>query len=240
MIKTYKETLNIGEYGEYFFDYDESEYIADIISYIADVQIDIYDWELWEWAGDNGSYIEDAILQGFYNIDPRTFDLMDLFKAGQYLYISNNLYDNLDDIIAYVVLDEVQDEFINKQRLVEVIQDTCYNVDNNDSIEHYIDVVRDTMQDYPMLEIHLLTGTAWTESIVVEGTEEDDLLELIDSYYLENGDLPVPMYTLEDLLQGQYFKTEHQQWDYIDGLDMLPINGGEFYIYGIDHIEGVI
>ena len=240
MIKTYKNTLNIGEYGEYFFDYDESEYIADIISYIADAKIDIYDWELWEWAKDNKSYIEDAIAQGFYSIDAGSFDLMDLFRAGQYEYITSDLYDNLDDIIAYAVLDEVQDEFINKQRLVEVIQDTCYNVDNNDTIEHYIDVVRDTMQDYPMLEIHLSTGTAWTESIVVEGTPDDDLLELIDNYYLEHGDLPVPMYTLEDLLQGQFFKSEHQQWDYIDSLEMLPINGGEFFIDGIDSVEEVI
>ena len=240
MIKTYKDALNIGEYGEYFFDYDETEYIADIISYIADAKIDIYDYDLWAWAKDNNEWIDDAILNGFYIVEHDNFDLIKLFQAGQYLHITDNLYDNLDDIIAYAVLDEVQDEFINKQRLVEVIQDTCYNVDNNDTIEHYIDIVRDTMQDYPMLEIHLSTGTAWTESIVVEGTEQDDLLQLIDSYYLENGDLPVPMYTLEDLLQGQYFKTEHQQWDYIDSLEMLPINGGEFFIDGIDSVEEVI
>ena len=91
-----------------------------------------------------------------------------------------------------------------------------------------------------MLKIHLLTGLAWTKYILVEGTEQDDLLELIDRYYLEHGNLPVPMYTLDDLIEGKKFKTQEDEWEYLDYLEVLPINGGEFYIDGIDHIEEVI
>ena len=240
MIKTYKDTLNIGEYGEQFIDYDTSEYIGDVITYIADANVDIYNYDLWNWAKDNQEWIEEAILQGLYNIDSRNFDLMRLFMAGQYIQITDSLYENLDDSIAYAVLEGLEDEFVNKKRLIEVIGDACIDIDNNNTIEHYIDIVRDEMEEYPMLEIHLLTGLAWTKSILVEGTPYDDIGALIDDYYLEHGDLPVPMYELEDLIEGKIFKTQEDEWEYLDYLGVLPINGGEYYIDGISRIEEVI
>lgn len=240
MIKTYKDTLNIGEYGEQFTDYDTSEYIGDVITYIADSSVDIYNYDLWEWAKNNECWIEEAIAEGLYPIDSRDFDLMRLFMAGQYIQITDNLYEHLDDSIAYSVLENLEDEFINKKRLIEVIGNTCINIDNNNTIEHYIDIVKDEMEDYPMLKIHFHTGIAWTNYILVEGTSQDDLLELIDEYYLEHGDLPVPMYTLDELLEGESFKTQEEQWEYLENLEILPINGGEYYIEGISHVEEVI
>lgn len=240
MIKEYKDNLNIGEYGEDFLDYDENDYIGDVITNIADSNIDIYNYDLWEWAKNNEEWIEEAIAEGLYSIDSRSFDLMRLFMAGQYMEITADLYEKLDDIIAYVVLEELEDEFINIKRLVEVIEDTCIDIDNNRTVEYYIDIVRETMEDYPMLEIHLLTGTAWTQSILVEGTKQDDILYLIDEYYLEHDDLPVPMYTLDDLIEGKKFKTQEDEWQYLDSLGVIPINGGEFYIDGIAHVEEVI
>ena len=85
-----------------------------------------------------------------------------------------------------------------------------------------------------------MTGTAWTESILVEGTEDDDLLELINEYYLETGDLPVPMYTLDEVIKGRTFRNQEEEWEYIDSLGLLSINGGEYYIDGISHVEEVI
>lgn len=240
MIKTYKDTLNIGEHGAEFLDYDTSEYISDVINYIADSKVDIYNYDLWEWAKDNGEWIEGVIAEGLYPIDSGDFDLMRLFMGSQYLQISSELYKNLDDILTYVLLENLEDDYINTKRLIEVTEDICCNVDNNRSVEYYIDMVRDEMEEYPMLEIHLSTGTAWTESILVEGYPDDDILELIDSYYLEHGDLPVPLFTREDLLEGKSFRTQEQEWDYLDSLEMLPINGGEFYIEGIAHVEEVI
>ena len=240
IIKEYKDGLNIGEYGEEFLNYDFSHYISDVISFIADGSIDVYDDDLWKWARVNHDWIELAIDHGYYVIDSKNFDLMDLFRAGQYVAIMDDIYSHIDNIIANAVLEEVQDEFVNKKRLVEVIEDVCFNVDTDTTIEYYIEEVRDEMQGYPMLEIYLMTGTAWTESILVEGTEDDDLLELIDEYYLEHGDLPVPMYTLDEILKDRTFRTQEEEWDYIDDQGLLPINGGEYYIDGIAYIEEVI
>lgn len=73
------------------------------------------------------------------------------------------------------------------------------------------------------MTIHLLTGTAWTQPITVEGDERSDLLGLLDEYYSEHKDLPVAIYKTEEL-------TEEELETYI------PINGGEFWIEGISHV----
>jgi len=74
------------------------------------------------------------------------------------------------------------------------------------------------------MRINLLTGTAWTKSIIVDGDEKSDILQLIDDYYEEHKDLPVAMYTMDQL-------DEDELNTYI------PINGGEFWIEGIASID---
>ena len=240
IIKDYKDGLNLGEYGEDFLNYNIDHYIADIIHFVADGNIDIYNDDLWKWARVNHDWIELAIDHGYYVIDSKDFNLMGLFQAGQYVAIMDDIYSHIDDIIANAVLEEVKDDFINKERLVEVIEDVCFDVDTDATIEYYIEEVRDEMQHYPMLEIYFITGTPWTESILVEGTENDDLLQLIEEYYFDNGDLPVPMYTLDEVIKGRTFRNQEEEWDYIDSLGLLSINGGEYYIDGIAYIEEVI
>lgn len=90
-----------------------------------------------------------------------------------------------------------------------------------------------------MLRIYLKTGTAFLKFIEVEGSIQDDLVQLIDDYYLEHRSLPVPMYTFSDLLE--MFSYEDYSVD-DNGLsialdNMLPINGGEYYIDGVSHLE---
>ena len=64
-----------------------------------------------------------------------------------------------------------------------------------------------------MLKINLLTGTAFTVAIKVEGDINSDLIRLLDEYYYEHGTLPVGMY--------------------------IPINGGEYWIEGVSSVEEV-
>ena len=89
-----------------------------------------------------------------------------------------------------------------------------------------------------MLRIHLNTGTAWTKSIEVDGSLQDDLLQLIGNYYEEKGELPVATYTMEELCEMLCEMYDEQ--DLNEVLDeMLPINGGEFWIVGISHVEEI-
>ena len=85
-----------------------------------------------------------------------------------------------------------------------------------------------------MIRIHLQTGTAWTKSIEVDGSLQDDLIQLIDDYYEENGDLPVKLFTMEELMEI-YDKDKLDE----ELEQMIPINGGEFWIDGVSHVEEV-
>lgn len=74
------------------------------------------------------------------------------------------------------------------------------------------------------LKIHLLTGTMWTKIIEAEGDEHSDLVQILDDYYYKHKTLPVAMYETNDL-------SEEDLETYI------PINGREWWIEGISHIE---
>lgn len=85
-----------------------------------------------------------------------------------------------------------------------------------------------------MIRIHLQTGTAWTKAIEVDGSLQDDLVQLIDGYYEENGDLPVKLFTMEELME---IYDEDEIDDELE--NMIPINGGEFWIDGVSHVEEI-
>ena len=85
-----------------------------------------------------------------------------------------------------------------------------------------------------MIRIHLQTGTAWTKPIEVEGSLQDDLIQLIDDYYEENGDLPVKLFTMEELME---IYDEDELDEELE--QMIPINGGEFWIDGVSHVEEI-
>jgi hypothetical protein len=86
-----------------------------------------------------------------------------------------------------------------------------------------------------MLRIHLQTGLMWTKSIEVEGHMGSDLVQLLDDYYNEYGDLPVQLYTLREL--EEVYDDEDELNIILD--EMIPINGGEYWINGIEYVEEI-
>lgn len=82
-----------------------------------------------------------------------------------------------------------------------------------------------------MLKIHFNTGVHQPNTITVEGTLKDDIMEIIDIYVQENKET-FRIYTYEQAfaiyedfpLFNQYF---------------IPINGGEYYIDSINYIEEI-
>lgn len=85
-----------------------------------------------------------------------------------------------------------------------------------------------------MLTIGLKTGLAWAAEIKVEGDEHSDILQLIDDYYDEHKDLPVALYSYENIIEfakeaGEPIDTYLEQY--------VPINGGQYYILGIEYVN---
>jgi predicted transcriptional regulator len=132
--KELMEQLETGDYGDQFTNYSDG-YIGDIISEIADRNIDIYYSDLWDWAKNNYEWCEEAIAQGLYEVtSSREFDIHELFQAGQYEQYTHDLYENLDDSIKYFIYHNLELEEINEE-LQDFIDDLCDDVDNNKKIE---------------------------------------------------------------------------------------------------------
>ena len=126
-----------------FGDYSKG-YICDIITEVCDNNVDIYNSDLWDWAKDNEYYIEQAINE--FGIDSNNFDLMGLFREGQYIYYQETCYNNLDDIIEYLILSNLDVEEIS-----DAVYDEILNIsgkeDNNARIEDYIEEIEELIEE---------------------------------------------------------------------------------------------
>lgn len=126
-----------------FGDYSNG-YICDIITEVCDNNVDIYNSDLWDWAKDNEYYIEQAINE--FGIDSSNFDLIGLFRQGQYFYYEETCYNNLDDIIEYLILSNLDVEEIS-----DAVYDEILNIsgkkDNNARIENYIEEIEDLIEE---------------------------------------------------------------------------------------------
>lgn len=142
-IKELENKYELDEILYCFADYSNG-YICDIITEVCDNNVDIYNNDLWEWAKDNEYYIEQAINE--FGIDSNNFDLMQLFRQGQYYYYQEICYKNLDDIIEYLILSNLDVEEIN-----DTIYDEILNIsgkeDNNARIEDYIEEIEDLINE---------------------------------------------------------------------------------------------
>lgn len=142
-IEELKKNLFIGDLGEYFRDYDNG-YICDIISEIADNNIDIYYHDLFIWAADNYSIIEEA------NEEFGTpTDITKQIQQGQYLYNERDLYNNLEDIIKFYIYDYIEKNLDIKElseEQIEEIENEIDFTDNNEQLENIIEKINEILK----------------------------------------------------------------------------------------------
>ena len=128
----------------------DSGYITDDISEIADNNVDIYHSDLFDWARDNWSYIDDA-CQEFGMPDSKDSRIViKLIQQGQYLANEQEIYDNLDSVLLYYCYNYVLDtlgikEITDEQK--EAIKEKCTDVDNNDKLEDYNDFLDELFEN---------------------------------------------------------------------------------------------
>lgn len=134
-IEDLKENLFLGDLGEYFEDYD-CGYICDIITEIADNNVDLYTADLLEWVPDNYSYIEEANIElGTPN------DFLKQIQQGQYYYYERNLYDNLEDILKNYMYNYIE-KYLDIEEITEEQREKLLDwdfTDNNKSLGNLIE-----------------------------------------------------------------------------------------------------
>ena len=124
-IEDLKNDLFLGELGEQITQYDNG-YISDIITEIADSNVDIYNNDLMEWAKGNTNYIEDAMREfGTPEDENGHPDFMRIIMQGQYYMYEQDLYNNIEDILKCWAYSYIEDNY-NLTELTE---------EQNDEIE---------------------------------------------------------------------------------------------------------
>lgn len=134
-IEDLKKGLYFGDLGDYFRDYNNG-YICDIITEIADNNIDIYNSDLMDWAKGNTSYIEEALEEfGTPTNNRGQADFMRIIQQGQYLCNEQDLYNNLEDSLKFFMYDYIEKELKIKE-LTEEQNDNLLDWDFSDNNEH--------------------------------------------------------------------------------------------------------
>lgn len=141
-IEDLKKELYTGDLGEYFVDYDNG-YICDIITEIADNNIDIYYYDLFEWAKNNFSYITEA------NEEMGTpTDIIKQIQQGQYYANERNLYENLEESLQFFMYDYIE-KYLNIKEITEEQNENLLDwdfSDNNEKLENLIDHINEILK----------------------------------------------------------------------------------------------
>ena len=92
------------ECEDYFTNYVRNqEDICDIISQFADNRVDLYNYDLKQWAMSHVDALEDVIDEGLY--DPsHNYDFFKHIQAAQYMAIENEINESLKDIVHYLAV----------------------------------------------------------------------------------------------------------------------------------------
>ena len=140
-IKDLKNELNLGDYGEDITNYS-SGYVSDIINEIVENYIDIYTYDLFEWAKGNTYYIDRAVDEL-----GRPDTIEDEIRQGQYIAYQEDLYNNIEDILKYWAYDYIENKY-NITELTEEQNDEInfYNYTNVDRLEEIKRMIEDIFE----------------------------------------------------------------------------------------------
>lgn len=146
-IEDLKRDLYIGDLGEEIANYNDG-YICDVITEIADNNIDIYFNDLFDWAKGNISYIEEALDEFGTPQYNGKVDFMKIIQQGQYCMFKQDLYNCLEDIIKFFVFDYIEKQLeiieITEEQLEELESEIDFE-DNNEQLENIIDKINEIL-----------------------------------------------------------------------------------------------
>lgn len=135
-----KNNLN-NTYCDNICNYSEG-YICDIITEIANNNVDIYYNDLFEWCKGNFSYVNDWIEEcGSSN------DIIKDIQGGQYKQISEEIYENLEDMMLLFAYDYMfnNDITLSDEQLEELESDISI-MDHNNTLDEIIDAINERLE----------------------------------------------------------------------------------------------
>ena len=142
-----KECIKTFEsYEDYITEYyNYQNNIDDIIHDIADNNVDIYNYDLLEWAKGNYDYIEDYVKE--FGIDSSSFDFIGIIRGGQYLYIEQTLYNNKSNMLEYLAYYILDDKGITEIEEDTATKISMINFDNIETIDELEDEISEILEE---------------------------------------------------------------------------------------------
>lgn len=141
-IEELKKDLFLGDFGDQFEAYN-SGYIGDIITEIADSNVDIYNNDLLNWLKENYDIVEEA-----NQMMGTPAGIITQCQQGQYYQYEQDLYNNLVDIITNRIYQYIEEELNIHELTDEQINEISYlNLDdNNKRLEDLFEEVKEILQ----------------------------------------------------------------------------------------------
>ena len=140
-IKERKEEVkkNLSDtYCDCICDYNDG-YICDVIAEISDNHVDIYYSDLFEWCKGNFDYVNDWIAEC-----GSSGDIIKDIQGGQYKQISDELYENMEEMLLLFAYDYIfTNEIILNDEQLEELEKYISDLDNNDQLEDIISYIED-------------------------------------------------------------------------------------------------
>lgn len=144
-IEDLKKDLYLGDFGKDFWDYD-SGYICDIITQIADSNVDIYTTHLLNWLVENYSIVEEANQELGV---PEDGSIITQVQQGQYYAYEQDIYENLEDILKWFAYKYIQDVLeineITEEQNEELLESFDFS-DNNEELENLISTIQEIFE----------------------------------------------------------------------------------------------
>lgn len=146
MLKINELYNNLNSNGDCLTDYNRG-YICDVISEIADSQVDIYYSDLREWANGHFEGIANAISE--FGWDGCGEDLYKAVQMAQYMENEKEIYSELLESLENFALSYMEHDLkmqeISEENWEE-IQNFLFEIDNDDRLEEVTDFIDELFQ----------------------------------------------------------------------------------------------
>ena len=143
-IKERKEELKNNlqlTYCDCICDYSDG-YICDVITEISDNHIDIYYYNLFEWCKTNFDYVNEWIAEC-----GSSGDIIKDIQGGQYKQISDELYENMEEMLLLFAYDYLfTNEIILNDEQLEELENDISIMDNNNKLDEIIDLINEKLE----------------------------------------------------------------------------------------------
>lgn len=135
-LKAIQEGLFLGDCGEYVIDLSRETHIDEAIGLLADYHTFIYHCDLWDFARENTGAVEDALQE--FGLDKEE-GLEALFQRAHYQVLTDQLWENLQDILVWYAVNEMG------VKVFEVAKAVTQNPHDFDRLEDVLEAVEDAL-----------------------------------------------------------------------------------------------